>query len=108
MQMRALSRERAMPRFIVLATYTDQGIREIKGTPARAQAFREAAKKMGIEVTDFYWTLGRYDMVTVLEAPDVESVTALALSIGKLGNVRTETLPAFDRPAMDRIMTKVH
>ena len=96
-----------MPRFIVLASYTDQGIRDINDTPARAQAFRDLAKTMGIEVTDFYWTLGSHDMVTIMDAPDAETVTALGLSVSRLGNVRTETLQAFDRPAMERVMARV-
>ena len=55
----------------------------------------------------FYWTLGSYDMVSILEAPDVETVTALGLSVGKLGNVRTETLTAFDKAGMDAILKNV-
>ena len=55
----------------------------------------------------FYWTLGSYDMVSILEAPNVETVTALGLSVGKLGNVRTETLTAFDKAGMDAILKKV-
>jgi uncharacterized protein with GYD domain len=61
----------------------------------------------GVTVKAFYWTLGKYDMVSILEAPDVETITALGLSVGKLGNVRTETLPAFDNAAMDAILKKV-
>ena len=57
-------------------------------------------------VKAFYWTLGRYDMVSILEAPDVETITALGLSVGKLGNVRTETLPAFDGAGMEAILKK--
>jgi uncharacterized protein with GYD domain len=60
-----------------------------------------------VDVKAFYWTLGSYDMVSILEAPNVETVTALALSVGKLGNVRTETLTAFDKAGMDAILKKV-
>ena len=66
-----------------------------------------AAKKAGVTVKQFYWTLGRYDMVSILDAPDVETVTALSLSVGKLGNVRTETLCAFDKTGMQAILKKV-
>ena len=66
-----------------------------------------AAKKAGATVKEFYWTLGRYDMVSIMEAPDVETVTALGLSVGKLGNVRTETLCAFDKAGMEAILKKV-
>ena len=58
----------------------------------RAEAFKEMAKKHGVTVRDIYWTQGRYDVVTITEAPDDMAATALSLSIAGLGNVRTETL----------------
>jgi uncharacterized protein with GYD domain len=96
-----------MPTYVVLSQFTDQGIRGVKDSPKRAAAFKVAAKKAGVTVKAFYWTLGRYDMISILEAPDAETVTALCLSAGKLGNVRTETLSAFDRAGMDAILEKV-
>ena len=96
-----------MATFIVLCHFTDQGIRGVKESPKRAAAFKAAAKKAGVTVKAFYWTLGTYDMVSILEAPNVEAVTAIGLSVGKLGNVRTETLTAFDKTAMDAILKKV-
>jgi uncharacterized protein with GYD domain len=96
-----------MATFIVLCQFTDQGIRDVKDSPKRASAFKAAAKKAGVTVKTFYWTLGGYDMVSILDAPDIETVTALCLSVGKLGNVRTETLPAFDHDGMDAILKKV-
>jgi len=75
--------------------------------PTTWKQYQEAAKKAGVTVEAFYWTLGKYDMISILEAPSAEAVTALGLSIGKLGNVRTETLPAFDRTAMEEMLKKV-
>jgi uncharacterized protein with GYD domain len=96
-----------MATYIVLIQFTDQGIRGVKDSPKRAAAFKAAAKKAGVTVKAFYWTLGRYDMISILEAPNAEAVTVVGLSVGKLGNVRTETLQAFDRAAMDAILKKV-
>ena len=96
-----------MATYVVLAHFTDQGVRGVKDSPKRAAAFKAAAKKEGVTVKAFYWTLGRYDMVSILEAPNAETVTALSLSVGKLGNVRTETLPAFDNAGMEAILKKV-
>ncbi|HLH98304.1 MAG TPA: GYD domain-containing protein [Xanthobacteraceae bacterium] len=96
-----------MATYIVLCHFTDQGVRDVKDSPKRAAAFKAEAKKAGVTVKAFYWTLGRYDMISILEGPDAETVTALGLSVGKLGNVRTETLPAFDHAAMDAILKKV-
>ena len=91
----------------MLAHFSDQGIRGIKDSPKRADAFKALAKKAGANVKELYWTLGRYDVVAIVEAPDVETITAIGLSTGKLGNVRTETLRAFDKPEMDSILKKV-
>ena len=96
-----------MATYIVLAHFTDQGIRGIKDSPKRADAFRAQAKKVGASVKDLYWTLGSYDIVAIVESPDVETVTALGLSVGKLGNVRTETLRTFDQTEMGAILKKV-
>ena len=96
-----------MATYIVLSHFTDQGIRGVKDSPKRAAAFKDAAKKAGVTVKAFYWTLGRYDMISILEAPDAETVTAVGLSVGKLGNVRTETLTAFDKAGMEAILQKV-
>jgi uncharacterized protein with GYD domain len=74
-----------MATFIVLASFTDQGIHEVKETISRAGAFKEMAKKIGVGVKDIYWTLGSHDVVAICEAPDDESASALALSVGSRG-----------------------
>ena len=86
---------------------TDAGIRSVKDTTRRADAFKDLAKTFGISVKDIYWTLGRYDIVTTFEAPDDIAVTALGLSLGKSGNLRTETLRAFSQADMGAILDKV-
>ena len=96
-----------MATFIVLGSFTDQGIRSVKDTTKRADAFRELAKSLGATVKDVYWTLGQYDVAAVVEAPDDAVVTALGLTLGKAGNVRTQTLRAFSRTDMDAILGKV-
>ena len=84
-----------MATYIVLGNFTDQGIRSAKDTTKRAEAFKGMAQKAGVKVKEVYWTLGQYDIVTILEAPDEETVTALGLSAGAMGNIRTQTLRAF-------------
>ena len=81
-----------MPTYISLANFTEQGVRNAKDSPKRAEAFKELAKNHGCTVKDIYWTQGQYDIVTVIEAPDEMSANALSLSIAALGNVRTQTL----------------
>jgi uncharacterized protein with GYD domain len=96
-----------MATFVALGNFTDQGIRNVKDTVKRADAVREAAQKAGIKMKDIMWTLGSVDMVVIFEAPDDASMTAFALAIGAAGNVRTQTLRAFDRAEMSAVLSKL-
>src|SRR6266700_3893971 len=93
-----------MVTYVVLAKFTDQGIRNAKESPKRADAFKELAKTFGVTVKDIVWTQGRYDVVTIVEAPDEPSGMSLSLSLGALGNIRTETLRAFSAAEMTKIV----
>ena len=96
-----------MATYVVLGTFTEQGVRNAKDSPKRADAFKEMAKKCGVTVKDLYWAQGQYDVVTILEAPDDLSVTSLSLSVGALGNVRTQTLRLFSPADMKVIVDKM-
>ena len=96
-----------MATFVVLAGFTDQGIRNVKETISRAEAFKQMAKKTGITVKDIYWTLGRHDVVAICEVPDDEAATALSLSVASRGNVRSETLRAFSFDEMKKILDRM-
>jgi uncharacterized protein with GYD domain len=93
--------------FCVLGTFSEQGVRKAKDSPKRAEAFRAMAKKCGVTVKDVYWAQGQYDVVTILEAADDLAVTSLALSLGALGNVRTQTLRLFTSDDMKKIIGKM-
>lgn len=95
-----------MAKYVVLANFTDQGIRGIKDTAKRAQAFRDLARKMGAEIKDIFWTLGNYDVVLTMEAPNDETVAALLMKAGSLGNLKSQTLRAFGEKEMDAILAK--
>jgi uncharacterized protein with GYD domain len=96
-----------MATYILLVNFTDQGIRNAQDSPKRADTLKKMAKKAGVNVKDVYWTLGQYDAVTILEAPDDMTATAVALSLSELGNVRTQTLPAFSAADMKTIIGKM-
>ena len=96
-----------MPTFVLLANFTDQGVRNIKDTISRAEAFKEMAKRSGITMKELVWTLGRHDVVAVFEAADDESAAALALSASSLGNTTCETLRAFSFDDMKKILGKM-
>lgn len=84
-----------MPTHVTLVNWTDQGIRNVKESPARLDAYKEAAKAAGVKVKDFYLVNGRYDMVIITETANEESAVKLALATASRGAVRTETLRAF-------------
>ncbi len=84
-----------MGTYIALINYTDQGIRNIKDSPDRAEAARKAIQAMGVDMQALSLTLGTYDLVIVIEAPSDEVVERFVLATGALGNVRTTTLKAF-------------
>jgi uncharacterized protein with GYD domain len=96
-----------MPTYISRSNFTHQGIASVKDTTKRAEAFKKLAKQLGCTVKEIYWTQGQYDAVTILEAPDEAAATALALSIGKLGNIRSNTLRAFTAAELGPILDKV-
>jgi uncharacterized protein with GYD domain len=93
-----------MVTYVVLSNFTDHGIRNVKDSPKRADAFREMAKTFGVTVKEILWTEGRYDVVTILEAQDDSAAMSLSLSLSALGNVRTETLRAFSASEMTKIV----
>ena len=96
-----------MATYIELVNFTDQGVRNVKQTTDRAKALTAAAAKLGIKVKEIYWTMGAYDAVLVAEAPSDEAITTLALSVGALGNIRTQTMRAYSADEMSKIITKM-
>src|SRR5258708_39483698 len=97
-----------MATFITTIKFTQQGVKGIGETTKRAVAFKAAAKKMGVKVTDIFWTLGEYDGLLILETPDDATATTALLHLGATGNVHTTTVRAFNAAEMDKIITKVH
>ncbi len=96
-----------MPTYVTLANFTDQGIRNIKELPKRAEAFRVLCEKLGAKAKDIYWTMGRYDVVAIVEAPDDVTMEAVLYSVGSLGNVRTETLRALTAQETSQALAKL-
>jgi len=86
-----------MATYIALCTFTDQGIRSIRESAQRADAVKDLAAKFGASMTQLYWTMGHYDLIATIDAPDDESATAFALATASGGNVRLQTLRAFSR-----------
>ncbi|MEE9280659.1 MAG: GYD domain-containing protein [Myxococcota bacterium] len=93
-----------MPSYIVLIRYTDQGMQNIKDGPARLERARQDYEAAGAKLKDFYLTMGSYDAVAVIEAPDDETMARLSLAVGSRGTSRSETLRAFSEDEFRRIV----
>ncbi|HEY7563580.1 MAG TPA: GYD domain-containing protein [Acidimicrobiia bacterium] len=95
-----------MPSYVTLANFTEQGVGSYQDSPKRAKAFRDMVEEMGGKTKDMYWTMGAYDVVAIIEAPDDETATAMALKVSSLGNVRTTTMRAFSMDEVQAILKK--
>ncbi len=96
-----------MPSYVLLVNWTDQGIRNVKGTVERTDDVARLAERHGGRLVQTYWTVGPYDLVAIAEATDDESATAFALELGSVGNVRTTTMRAYDREEMSRVLQRL-
>ncbi|RIK84594.1 MAG: GYD family protein [Planctomycetota bacterium] len=96
-----------MATFLSLITFTQQGAEAIEHTLDRAAAFEKSVAQHGGKVRELFWTLGGYDGAIVFDAPDAETAVAIELSLVRKGNVRTQTMAAFDRVQMQAILGKV-
>jgi uncharacterized protein with GYD domain len=92
-----------MAKYVVLVNFTDQGIRTVTESVKRAQASVSTFEQYGAKKIAQYWTMGAYDIVIVLEAPNDEAAMKGLLAVGRLGNVRTTTLRAFTADEMSAV-----
>ena len=94
-----------MATYIQHCSFTQQGIQNIKESPARLEAAKQALRAIGAEVKGFYLVMGaQYDALVIIEAPDDETIAKYALATGSLGNVRTETHRAFTEDEYRKII----
>ena len=96
-----------MSNYVVLIDWAEQGIKNVKDTVKRAKSFEGAIEKAGGKSLGFYYTIGRYDMVAIVQAPTDEAIASVLFSLGSLGNVRTETLKAFSTNEAANIIEKL-
>lgn len=93
-----------MSAYIALVNFTEQGVKDVKQTVNRARAAKQAAQAAGGRFIGVWWTLGPYDLVAIIEAPDDETATRLILATAMQGNVRTLTMRAFSEDEMEHIV----
>jgi uncharacterized protein with GYD domain len=83
-----------MATYIMLTRLTDKGAETIKENPARIQSVDREMEAFGVRVTGQYATLGPYDFVTIIEAPDNITVARVSAELAARGSIRIQTLPA--------------
>ncbi len=96
-----------MPTYITLYKWTEQGIKNVKGAPARIKETIKSAEAGGGKVIGVYLTMGQYDLVAISEAPNDESIAAALLAQGMQGNVQSTTLKAFTQDQFAEIVKKL-
>ena len=96
-----------MPTYIALMNWTDQGVRTVRDSLHRREQADALAEKHGAKIEQVYWTVGPYDIVSILDAPDDESATAVLLELASEGNLRTTTLRAYGREEMSGIIQRL-
>jgi uncharacterized protein with GYD domain len=96
-----------MATYVMLAQWTEQGMRQVKDSPKRVDAAKRALKEMGGDFKAFFMTMGDYDLVAIYEAPDDAVAARFTLMLGMLGNVRSSTLKAFPEAAYREIVASL-
>jgi uncharacterized protein with GYD domain len=96
-----------MPNYVVLMNWTEQGVRNAKDAVDRYEAGRSELEAVGVRLRETLWTIGPYDIVNLIEAPDDETLSAALLALAGLGNVRTVTMRAFDSGEMRRVLGRI-
>jgi uncharacterized protein with GYD domain len=96
-----------MATYVMLAHWSEQGMRQVKDSPKRLDTAKRALKEMGGEFKAFYMTMGDYDLVAIYEAPDDAISARFTLMLGMLGNVRSTTLKAFPEAAYREIVASL-
>jgi len=96
-----------MATYVALLNWTDQGIKSVKDTADRAESVEALAQKMGARMSAIYWTVGPYDLVAVLDAPDEETAHAFLLQVGTAGNVRSTGMRAYNGEEMRGLLSKL-
>ena len=96
-----------MPMFILSINWTDQGIRNVKDAPKRAQAARDLGKKVGVDIKQIYLTSGESDLLAIVDAQTGDDIAKFALALGTQGNVRTRTARAWTESEFQKLVSEL-
>ena len=96
-----------MAKYISLVKYTAKGVENVKESPKRLDTFKQLCESMGAKVEGFYLTMGQYDIVIIVDAPNAETAAKVILATGSAGAVKTETLQAFSEDEYRKIISEL-
>jgi uncharacterized protein with GYD domain len=96
-----------MAKYISLVKYTAKGVENVKESPKRLDTFKQLCESMGAKVEGFYLTMGQYDIVIIVDAPNAETAAKVILTTGSAGAVKTETLQAFSEDEYRKIISEL-
>ncbi len=97
-----------MSSFLLLANFTDKGINNIKESPQRLQQFKDICQQEGAKLSSYHMLLGRFDLACIIDAPSPQVIAKIALILGKRGNIRTETMCAYNEKEIAEIINKIN
>jgi uncharacterized protein with GYD domain len=96
-----------MPTYVMLANWTDQGLKAIANGPRRLDAAKKTLEDMGGHFRSLHMTMGQFDLIGIYEAPDDAIAARYILTLGQLGNVRTVSMKAFPEEAYRMIVNSL-
>ena len=97
-----------MPSYVMLANWTDQGLKAIAEGPRRLDTAKKTLADMGGQFRTLYMTMGQYDLIGIYDAPDDAVAARFVLLLGQLGNIRTTSMKAFPEEAYRQIVHSLH
>jgi uncharacterized protein with GYD domain len=83
-----------MPTFVMLTNLTPEGVQTLKNNPNRVQEVNKEVEQLGVTVKEQWATLGQYDFITIIDAPDTQTMAKVSVELGSRGTMKSQTLAA--------------
>jgi uncharacterized protein with GYD domain len=83
-----------MPTFVMLTNLTPEGVQTLKNNPNRVQEVNKEVEQLGVTVKEQWATLGQYDFITIIDAPDTQTMAKVSIELGSRGTMKSQTLAA--------------
>ena len=96
-----------MATYLIMGSFTDQGIKNVKETIARGERFKEIAQECNVKILELMWIMGHYDIVSIAEADDDKDICVLLLRAGSRGFVKTHSFRAFTKDEMATVVERM-